>query len=73
MSEQIHNQFLLTQAEKQSFLWKKILAQFEYELQVERQRNDSPALGEADTAKIRGRISKLKEWINRNTQEDAEE
>lgn len=67
--------FFLTPADKQSALWKKLLKHFQEQLDTERKANDG-SLDEKATAKVRGRISKLKELIaldgSKQPEEDAE-
>lgn len=52
--------FELTTGEKLSPIWARLKAHFEAELQVLRARNDNPKLTEAETAALRGNISRLK-------------
>lgn len=56
--------FELTTGEKLSPLWARLTAYLESELQLQRARNDSARLTEAETAALRGNISRLKSLID---------
>lgn len=54
--------FALTDRDRDSDLWRRILAHLNQSLDSLRKQNDSPA-GEVETAAIRGRITQLKALI----------
>jgi len=72
MAEDSTVQFTITQQERQSALWKKLLGQWQRELYTERIHNDATR-SEIATANTRGRISKLKELIALNSAEQEDD
>lgn len=60
MSADAKPRALLSEADRQSPLWRKLKAYFEARLEKNRARNDSPTLSEAETAALRGAIAELK-------------
>lgn len=55
--------FELTDGEKLSTTWVRLKAHLEDELALQRARNDNAKLTEAETASLRGNISRLKAII----------
>lgn len=59
--------FSLTQPERMSPVWLKLLAEFEARLQAARVRNDSPQLDDRATAALRAEIAVYRQLIGLNT------
>lgn len=58
----MNKKFVLTQTERDSDLWRRLRAHFEASLGELRKQNDA-AMGEIDTAALRGRIQQIKTHI----------
>lgn len=58
-----HKPFALTREELNSVLWKKLQTHFRERLDTTRQENDYMHQDERVTAKIRGRITAYKEFL----------
>lgn len=63
MIPQTPKQFELTQAERESHLWKKLMKHFEQRIANMRAQNDSD-LDERTTARVRGRIAEVRDLMN---------
>lgn len=55
---------ILTETEKREKVWQKLMEYWTYKLNLLRVSNDDAALGEFDTAFLRGKIACLKEMMN---------
>lgn len=62
--------FELTKHERDSAVWKKLEAHYKAKLELRRTQNDSDKSAE-ETAKLRGRISEIKELLGLGQDSDG--
>lgn len=55
--------FVLSQVERDSPLWRKLVKHLKAQREAERVRNDKKSLDERETAHIRGRIAQLTDLL----------
>lgn len=60
----------LTATERESALWKKILAHLDERVYTHRVKNDNRTLTDIETAGLRGKIAECKYWQGLNKPED---
>ena len=65
--------FKLTESDRQSATWKRLVAHYKERLQQYRESNDATDKGDVKTAELRGQILEVKALLKMDTEKPAQE